>query len=75
MLLVSNDVEFRNVFTKTGKNGAYFIATFEDENGQPFEVYVGSKDDKVRDLVKGEKYGLRFDFDTRYKNLNLVSVC
>lgn len=74
LVTTNNPFEFRGVSTRATDKGTYHYANFENEDGNPMQVYVGKSSDMVSDLEKGDMCLLTFDYNQYYKSMNLKAV-
>lgn len=79
MLVKSEKLELRGVASKTStKSGnVYKVARLESvSSGEPFEVYLGdgSRFAALVNGKKGELFNLTFDYNSKYKQLDLVNA-
>ena len=73
MKLQAINVELRGIEKREVEDGVIFKFNFEDENGNPFELYT--KDEKlIENKQKGKKYNLDLDYNFKFKSMKLQKI-
>lgn len=75
MELIGANLEFRGLIPKENKDGdTYYNVALEDETTEQLTLYLGKDKSKFKEIPKGQKIDVLFDYDTKYKNLRIVGV-
>lgn len=77
MVLLCRLAELRGIAKRTNQDGTHvFLANFEDVEGTPFQLFLGSSATMLNGCKKGDKLDLRLDYIHSSKGnfLKLIGV-